>query len=147
MTADIKMPSLPAFSFLDNVPCRLTRSLCCGPQYRPGFLCKGYGNKTVHIIDKPYKFMVRLPTHLRPKIQDAASYYKRSMNSEIVARLEQSFSGIPSAQEHAALAPDMYDQLETLFGPSRLDPEEERMIRAYRRLSEDKRQALLSLLC
>jgi len=43
--------------------------------------------------EKPYKFVVRLPTVLRNQIADAAKYYHRSMNSEIVARLERTFSG------------------------------------------------------
>ena len=43
--------------------------------------------------EKPYKFIVRLPTVLRNQIADAAKYYRRSINSEIVARLERTFSG------------------------------------------------------
>ncbi len=43
--------------------------------------------------EKPYEFVVRLPTVLRNQIADAAKYYRRSMNSEIVARLERTFSG------------------------------------------------------
>ena len=42
--------------------------------------------------EKPHKFVVRLPLRLRDQIADAATYYRRSMNSEIVARLEHTFS-------------------------------------------------------
>ena len=96
--------------------------------------------------DKPYKFVVRLPLHLRHQIGEAARYYRRSMNSEIVARLEQSFSGIPGATRTAELAPDMHEQLESFFGRAALAPEEEQLVRAFRRLTGEKRQALMKLL-
>jgi len=96
--------------------------------------------------EKPYKFVVRLPLQLRHQIGEAARYYRRSMNSEIVARLEQSFSGIPSADSAAGLAPAMHQELETFFGHTALAPDEEKIVRAYRRLTEDKRNALLELL-
>ena len=86
--------------------------------------------------DKPYKFVVRLPLHLRHQIGEAARYYRRSMNSEIVARLEQSFSGIPDATLMAVVLPVI----------ATLAPEEEQLIRAFRRLTEEKRQALMKLL-
>ena len=96
--------------------------------------------------EKPYKFVVRLPLILRHQIGEAARYYRRSMNSEIVARLEQSFSGIPSETSSAGLAPDMHQELESFFGRAALAPDEEKLIRAYRRLSEEKRQAWMELL-
>ena len=96
--------------------------------------------------EKPYKFVVRLPTELRNQIADAAKYYRRSMNSEIVARLEQSFSGIPTATDVQELAPDMYHELESFFGRTALTTDEEKIIRAFRRLTEEKRNALLELL-
>ncbi len=96
--------------------------------------------------EKPYKFVVRLPLQLRHQIGEAARYYRRSMNSEIVARLEQSFSGIPSADSAQELAPDMHQQLESLFGRTALSADEEMIVRAYRRLTKEKRTALLELL-
>ena len=96
--------------------------------------------------EKPYKFVVRLPLQLRHQIGEAARYYRRSMNSEIVARLEQSFSGIPSTSSAAGLAPEMHQQLESLFGRATLAPDEEKVLRAFRRLTAEKRTALLELL-
>ena len=95
--------------------------------------------------EKPYRFVVRLPVTLRHQIGEAARYYRRSMNSEIVARLEQSFSGLPSSEGNATLAPEMHQELESFFRTA-LSPEEEKIIRAYRRLTQQKRNALLELL-
>ena len=94
---------------------------------------------------KPYKFVVRLPLSLRNKIADAAKYYRRSMNSEIIARLEQSFWGLPSADDEQLRAPYMHQQLQDFFVKS-MDGEEEELVRAFRRLTPEKRQALLQLL-
>lgn len=94
---------------------------------------------------KPYKFVVRLPLTLRNQIAEAAQYYRRSMNSEIVARLEQSFSGIPTEESAEQLAPQMHQQLESFFGRA-LAPEEEKVIRAFRRLPQDKKLAVLELI-
>ena len=93
---------------------------------------------------KPYKFVVRLPVELKDRIGDAAKYYRRSMNSEIVARLEQSF-GIRShsgADEEAAPTTEEV----TAFLSRTLSAEEEQLIRAYRRLSAEKQAALSELL-
>ena len=94
---------------------------------------------------KPYKFVVRLPLQLRHQIADAAQYYKRSMNSEIVARLEHTFSGLNKPIENKPVASDIHQTFETLFGRA-LNAEEERIVHAYRRLSDDKKKALLQLL-
>lgn len=40
------------------------------------------------------KFMVRMPAGMRERIADVAKENNRSMNAEIVARLEASFSGV-----------------------------------------------------
>ena len=82
---------------------------------------------------------------LRNQIADAAKYYRRSMNSEIVARLEQTFSGLLSDVRDGACNPPLPPEIESLFGRT-LSPEEERIIRAFRRLPEDKQTALLDLL-
>ena len=95
--------------------------------------------------EKPYKFVVRFPITLRNQIADAAKYYRRSMNSEIVARLEQSFSGVPSELRDAEIAPLLHKEIENLFG-RKLNDDEQRLIRAYRRLAEDKQMALIELL-
>jgi hypothetical protein len=44
--------------------------------------------------EKPYRYVVRFPPQLRDQIVEAAQYYRRSRNSEIVVRLEQSFRGV-----------------------------------------------------
>ena len=94
---------------------------------------------------KPYKFVVRLPVRLRSRIAEAAEYHRRSMNSEIVARLEQSFSGLLSEQAAEELAPEMHQALESFFA-SALTRDEESILRAYRRLPQEKKDALVELL-
>ena len=79
------------------------------------------------------------------QIGEAAKYYRRSMNSEIVARLEQSFSGIPTLDTTEQLEPEMHQALESFFGRT-LAPEEEQIVRAFRRLPQDKKLALLELI-
>jgi len=95
--------------------------------------------------EKPNKFLVRLPLALRHQIGEAAQYHHRSMNSEIVARLEQSFSGLPSQGSAQQLAPEMHDELTYFFGRT-LTSDEEQIVRGYRRLSVDKKTALVELL-
>ena len=88
---------------------------------------------------------MRLPTEMRERIAEAARYYRRSMNSEIIARLQQSFRGIPNDQDEKALAPPLHNEMEKLFRRS-LSEEEENMLRGFRRLGSAKRAALVSLL-
>lgn len=62
--------------------------------------------------EKPYKFVVRLPTSMRDRIAESAQLYRRSMNSEIVARLQESFSGLGSNnQDSKQPADEFHDQL------------------------------------
>lgn len=115
----------------------------------------------------PYKYMVRLPVPMRDLIAESARHYRRSMNSDIVARLQHSFSGLgaaampppdaaangaggdgpPSAEEaiSTGLEPPMFEEFETLFRRD-LSAEEELLVRSFRRLPSAKRQALLALL-
>jgi len=95
--------------------------------------------------EKPYKFVVRLPLPLRHQIGEAAQYHHRSMNSEIVARLEHSFSGLPTQNAADQLAPAMHEELEYFFGRT-LTADEEQLVRSYRRLSQEKKAALLELI-
>ena len=85
--------------------------------------------------EKPYKFVVRFPLRLRDQIHDAAKYYRRSMNSEIVARLEQSFCGLPPVvnEDHGALLKGHFET----FLQKKLTNDEELLIRTYRALSEE----------
>jgi hypothetical protein len=117
----------------------------------------------------PYKYMVRLPVPMRDLIAESARHYRRSMNSDIVARLQHSFSGLGDqsaptqfadeiGNETAAdftasrgdsarhgLAPPLHDQFEALFRRD-LSEQEEQLIRSFRRLSATKRESLLALL-
>ncbi len=42
------------------------------------------------------KFMLRMPADLKARVEEAARAVGRSMNAEIVQRLEQSFSSTPA---------------------------------------------------
>ena len=95
--------------------------------------------------EKSYKFLVRLPATMRDLIAESAQHYRRSMNSDIVARLQHSFSGIPDDVNERGLAPPLHEQLQHLF-KRELSVEEEQLVRTYRRLSKEKRAALLDLL-
>jgi hypothetical protein len=92
-----------------------------------------------------YRYLVRLPLLMREQLAKSAEYHRRSINSEIVARLHLSFSGLPEIAERQALAPAMHEHFELLLKGS-LKPEEEQLVRRYRSLSDAKRQALLDLL-
>ena len=63
-------------------------------------------NQTDHIIAR-----VRLPPELRDKIADSAKSHNRSMNADMVARLEQSFS-INSDDEKDVLLKEKDRQIE-----------------------------------
>lgn len=92
-----------------------------------------------------YKFVLRLPSELRERIAEAAGLYRRSINSEIVARLEQSLMGIPQDAVETQMEPPFFSQMETTFRRD-LSDDEDRLIRLYRRLSTQQRRALIDLL-
>jgi len=48
----------------------------------------------IHPSDQADKFMLRLPNGMRDRIKDAAEQNGRSMNSEIVMRLESSLNNL-----------------------------------------------------
>ena len=93
--------------------------------------------------EQPYKYMVRLPPAMRDQIRESARHYRRSMNSDIVARLQQTFSGLP--EEGPAAEVSLNEHIEDLFRRD-LNETEDALIRAYRRLSSHKQEALLKLL-
>ncbi len=97
--------------------------------------------------EKPFKFVVRLPLRLRHQIADAAKYYRRSMNSEIVDRLERSFTGALDDASDEAVTGDPLSpaQLEALFGRG-LTSDEEQIVIAFRRLSREKQKAVMDLI-
>ncbi len=90
---------------------------------------------------KPYKFVARLPLNVRDRVVEAAHQYRRSINSEIVARLEQSFSDCSQSK----IAPPLHPHLEHVLR-GRLDDTEKRLIDSFRRLGTKKREALMTLL-
>lgn len=92
-----------------------------------------------------YRYLVRLPHFMRDQLAESAAYHRRSINSEIVARLQLSFSGLPEIAERQALAPAMHEQFELLLKGS-LSPEEAQLVRRFRSLGAAKRAALLNLL-
>ena len=94
---------------------------------------------------QPYKYMVRLPPQMRALIVESARHYRRSMNSDIVARLQLTFSGLPDDEQEQALTTPMLEQFETVFRRD-LSAEEADLIRRFRRLPQSKRDALLDLL-
>lgn len=49
------------------------------------------------------RFIVRFPDGMRDRIKEAADANNRSMNAEIVARIEGSFSGLEAAKESIPL--------------------------------------------
>ena len=95
--------------------------------------------------EQPYKYMVRLPQQMRDQIFESAQHYRRSMNSDIVARLQQTFSGLPDDSAERTLAPPLYAELAPLRQRD-LSDEEEQLLRTFRRLGREKRAALLDLL-
>jgi len=95
--------------------------------------------------DLNYKFVVRLTTRMRDQISVAAKHYRRSMNSEITARLEESFGALPSNEIEEAIQPAFHNRVETLFH-NQLSEDEQCLVQSFRLLGEEKQVALLHLL-
>ena len=101
-------------------------------------------NSSSQAVDK---FVVRLPKSLKLEITDFSKRNHRSMNSEIVIRLKESI-----ATEEVSTKRQVSNQLnepapisdQEIF-KEELSPFETRLVIFYRRLSENKREALLSL--
>lgn len=102
------------------------------------------------------KFVVRLPPGMRRRIADAARCYRRSMNSEIVARLEQSLdSGVApfpvpeadSARADAAAAVADGPVAEGASAPGAIAESEleQNLLEIFRSLPPERRRALLAL--
>ena len=99
------------------------------------------------------KFVVRLPNGMRRRIADVAKQYHRSMNSEIVSRLESSldtenvdvYSNTLGVKERA-LAKSQPLSLRNKPDFNRLKEEEKYLIELILRLPLEKQKALISLL-
>lgn len=82
------------------------------------------------------KFVVRLPEGMRERIADIARNHHRSMNSEIIARLEQSM-----LQEGA-----LDDDLNLNNDRPELSLHERELLQRFRQLSRRQQNALISLI-
>ena len=96
------------------------------------------------MAERPHRFVLRLPPPLHRRVAEAAELYRRSINAEIVARLEYSLNGVPSDAE-AAVEPALFPYVERALR-GELSEEENALIRAFRRLSETQRAGLVDLL-
>lgn len=97
--------------------------------------------------NSPEKFVVRLPKGMRRRIADAARTYHRSMNSEIVARLEHSLDTGAEQYPEPITGDRSADDAAALQEGNAPDSDEERRLTAtYRRMSPERRRALLALL-
>ena len=87
------------------------------------------------------KFVVRLPEGMRDRIADVAKQHHRSMNSEIIARLEHSLLDLPTLPEQNQ--PSRQALNEQLDG---LSTSEQELLVRYREMSRRQQNALLALL-
>lgn len=81
------------------------------------------------------KFVVRLPDGMRERIADVARNHHRSMNSEIIARLEQSM-----LQEGAL------DDLNPRLDSPELSLHERELLQRFRQLPRRQQNALVALI-
>ena len=95
--------------------------------------------------ERSQRFVLRLSPALHRRVTEAAATYRRSMNAEILARLEYSLNGIPADDDVSAVEPAFFPYLETTFR-GELSDEENTLIRLFRRLSSGQRAALVDLL-
>lgn len=87
------------------------------------------------------KFVVRLPKGMRAQIAEVSRLSHRSMNSEIIARLEESLGqNTEDTTTHTISAPLLrsVDSSDAAF--------EQELLARVRRLSNEKRAAVLELL-
>jgi plasmid stability protein len=82
------------------------------------------------------KFVVRLPDGMRERIADVARNHHRSMNSEIIARLEQSM-----LQESG-----LGDELNVSLDSPELSLHEREVLQRFRQLSRRQQNALVALI-
>ena len=85
------------------------------------------------------KFVVRLPRGMRARIAEVSRLSHRSMNSEIVARLEHSLETPLTHEAHAAPA------LSAVSSSDQQD-QERHLLAGFRRLDPVRRRALVAFL-
>jgi plasmid stability protein len=86
------------------------------------------------------KFVVRLPDGMREHIAVVARQHHRSMNSEIIARLEHSLLDLPTLPEQPSQQMLNDKQLDALSSPER------DLLLRFREMSRRQQNALLALL-
>ena len=86
------------------------------------------------------KFVVRLPEGMRDRIAEVAKQHHRSMNSEIIARLEHSLLDLPTLPDFPSRQTLNDQRVEELN-----QPERELLLR-FRQISRRQQNALLALL-
>jgi plasmid stability protein len=82
------------------------------------------------------KFVVRLPDGMRERIAEVARTHHRSMNSEIIARLEQSMV------QEGALSDDFAVRLDS----PELSLHERELLQRFRQLTRRQQNALVALI-
>ncbi|CDZ92962.1 alginate biosynthesis transcriptional activator [Pseudomonas saudiphocaensis] len=82
------------------------------------------------------KFVVRLPDGMRERIAEVARNHHRSMNSEIIARLEQSLL------QEGALGDDLNMRLDS----PELSLHERELLQRFRHLAHRQQNALIALI-
>ncbi|WP_145142769.1 Arc family DNA-binding protein [Pseudomonas duriflava] len=82
------------------------------------------------------KFVVRLPEGMRERIAEVARNHHRSMNSEIIARLEQSLIQEGAIQDDPSMRLDSPE----------LTAHERELLQRFRQLSGRQQNALISLI-
>lgn len=82
------------------------------------------------------KFVVRLPEGMRARIAEVARHYHRSMNSEIIARLEKTLLAEGNLPEGGAAPAPATD----------LPPHEHQLLQHFRQLTQPQQSALIALL-
>jgi len=103
------------------------------------------GGQDKNMAKPTHNFVVRFPQGLRDRIYEASQMYRRSMNSEIISRLEQTLNGLPDQQFETSIAPAFFPEIERALRGD-LSGEEKNLIFCYRRLSATQRKALIELL-
>jgi FtsZ-binding cell division protein ZapB len=82
------------------------------------------------------KFVVRLPEGMRERIAGVARNHHRSMNSEIIARLERSLVQEGGVQTDALLSLEI----------SELSSHEQELLQRFRQLTRRQQNALIALI-
>lgn len=95
---------------------------------------------TAHARQEVEKFVVRLPKGMRSKIAEVSRLSHRSMNSEIIARLEESLGHASEDNSHTPSAP-LLRAVDNNSGD-----QEHTLLAHFRAMSAEKRAALLELI-